>query len=57
MVLTLDNDFAAVRSDFTDHLFCGLAVQEGNKVASVSFRLTGWAEQSSIEAWASTAAS
>jgi hypothetical protein len=57
MVLTLDNDFAAVRSDFTDHLFCGLAVQEGNRVASVSFRLTGWAEQSSFEAWASTAAS
>jgi len=40
MILTLDNDFAAVRGDFTDHLFVGLAIQEGNRVASVSFRLT-----------------
>ena len=37
--LTLDNDFAAVRNDFTDHLFAGLAIEEGNRVASVSFRL------------------
>ena len=41
MVLMLDNDFAAVRSCFTDHLFAPLAMRKVNGVASDSFHLTG----------------
>jgi hypothetical protein len=43
MVLTLDNDFAAVRTDFIDHFIPSpWANREGNGVTPVSFRLTGW---------------
>ena len=40
VILVLDNDLAAVRTDFTDHFFAAPLFQKGNGVASVSFRLT-----------------
>jgi hypothetical protein len=52
MVLMLDNDFAAVRSCFTDHLFCapGYAESKQGRVGFVP--LAGWTGQSTVQAWA-----
>jgi hypothetical protein len=58
MILALDNDFAAVRSVFTDHLFCGSGYS-GRKRGRVGFvpldGLGGAIDHS--RSWASTAAS
>jgi hypothetical protein len=55
MVLTLDNDFAAVRSCFTDHLFCapGYAESKQGRVGFVP--LDGLDGQSTVQAWAQRA--
>jgi hypothetical protein len=52
MVLTLNNDFASVRSDFcADHLFAGPVFSKETGSLKVGSRLTGRAVQSTIQGW------
>jgi hypothetical protein len=48
MVLMIDNDLAAVRICFTDHLFCAPGYAESKRGRVGFVPLTGWTGQSAV---------